>query len=90
MGQEVEVSSSTVPLRAHHRLMRNIVSTSFSDSKVAPRPEEFDLVSRVFVRAGGSWKRVFGGSVGDMGLLKRTIKAAIDGGHFTKAPKWGE
>jgi hypothetical protein len=70
--------------------MREIVTASFSKDEVAPRPEEFDLVSRVFQRAGGSWERVFHGSQRDVVLLKTTLKVAVKGGHFTKTPKWGE
>lgn len=75
------------PLRAHHRLMRHLVSTSGADG-VDPRPEDLDRVASVFHRAGGSWERVFGGSVSDLGLLKRVLRVAVKGGHLTSAPNW--
>ena len=77
------------PLMAHHRLMRHLVSTSFSSEKVDPRPEDLDCVARVFQRAGGSWVRVFRGSMRDLDLLKRTLKVAAKGGYLTRSPDWG-
>lgn len=75
-------------LRAHHRMMREIVVSSLGDAKVEPRPDEYDLASRVFVRAGGSWSRVFHGSARDVRLLKLVLKVAAKQGYFTKAPAW--
>jgi len=83
------MGAPSTPLRAHHRLLKEILSSSFSDAKVAPSPEELDLISRVFQRAGGSWVRVYGGSVRDVTLLKKTLKVAVAKGHLSKAPNWG-
>lgn len=76
----------TSPLRAHHRLLREMLSGEGLD----PRPGELDTVSRVFERAGGSWVGFYDGSTKDVSLLKRCLKVAVKNGFFTKAPKWGE
>ena len=76
----------TVPIRAYHRLMQTMVAMSHRKAKVQPLPEEFDRVSRVFEKAGGSWTGVFEGAVEDMRLLKKTIKVAVKSGVFSKAP----
>lgn len=83
------MAQPSTPVRAHHRLLKEILSSSFSGSGVAPTPDELDLVSRVFQRAGGSWVRVYSGSVRDVTLLKKTLKVAVSKGHFTKASNWG-
>lgn len=77
------------PIRADYRFMRDILSTSFAAAGVSPTPAELDLVSRVFRKAGGTWMGVFQGSVKDVALLKKTLKAAIDGKRLSKSPKWG-
>lgn len=70
-------------------MMQEIVKSSFGDKGLDPRPEEFDLVSRVFQKAGGSWERVFLGSNRDVVLLKKALKIAVLKDIFTKSPKWG-
>jgi hypothetical protein len=83
------MGAPATPLRAHHRLLKEILSSSFSDAKVNPTPDDLNLVSRVFQRAGGSWIRVYGGSVRDVTLLKKTLKVAVQKGYLTKASNWG-
>jgi len=78
----------TSPGKAYHRLMKNLVSTNHGKASVAPTPEECDRVAKVFTLAGGSWERVFKGSVTDMNLLKKTIKVAVENDVFTKASRW--
>ncbi len=77
------------PIRADYRFMRDILTSSYAKAEVSPTPVELDLVASVFKKAGGSWEKVFRGSVKDVALLKKTIKVAIDGGRMTKSPKWG-
>jgi len=79
----------TTPVRADHRLMRALLKTGHKKAGVSPTPEELDRVAKVFVKAGGSWERVFKGSIDDVELIKRTLKVAVKQGYFTKAPKWG-
>lgn len=75
------------PPRADHRLIRRLLEGTFG-GKVEHIPEEYDLVGRVFVRAGGSWRRIFMGSPVDLSLLKKVISLAIKKGHMAKKNKW--
>lgn len=58
------------------------------DKKVLHIPKEYNQIGDRFTQAGGSWERVFRGSVRDVDLLKKLIKKAIKSGDMTKAPKW--
>lgn len=75
-----------VPLRADHRFLKKLVSTGFD--KADPTPAEFDEVSRVFSKLGGSWERIFRGSPADIQLLKKVLKVALKHGHLTKKKVW--
>ena len=75
------------PVRADHRFLMKLVKLSL-DGKVVPQPEEFERVSRVFSKAGGSWERVFNGSPEDVALLKTVLKTAYKHGYLTKAGDW--
>jgi len=75
------------PTRADHRFMLKLTSMVLS-GKILPRPSEFDRVGRVFSKAGGSWKRIFHGSVEDIELLKTVLKVAFKQGYLTKKEKW--
>ncbi len=77
----------TEPARAHHRIMLSMAE-AHKDPKVAPTPGELDRVARVFGLAGGSWERLFKGSIDDMGLLKKAIQVAVKNGLFTKKSDW--
>jgi hypothetical protein len=78
----------TSPGKAYHRLMKTLVKTSHGKAAVDPTPKELDSVAKVFALAGGSWEKVFKGSVDDMNLLKKTIKVAVENDVFTKASRW--
>lgn len=75
------------PSRADHRLIKRLLESSLS-GKVTHTVESYDLITRVFARAGGSWEKLFLGSSSDMGLLKKVLKVAYKTGHLMKAPKW--
>ena len=75
------------PIQADHRFILKLVKLSF-DGKIVPKPDEFDRVSRVFSRAGGSWERLFHGSPTDVTLLKTVLKVAFKQGYLTKQDKW--
>jgi len=80
---------SKSPVRADHRIIKKIMH-SILEGKVEYVPDEFDLIGRVFAKAGGSWIRVFqGGSPGDIHLLKRVIKQAKKMGFLTAKFDWG-
>ncbi len=75
------------PSRADHRLLVYILDTFFKKKNVQHDPKEFDHVSRVFQRAGGSWERLFKGSATDVNLLRRIVKIAIAEGHISEVPR---
>lgn len=75
------------PTRADHRFILKMTKLSL-DGKVIPMPEEFNRVSRVFSRAGGSWERLFHGSPEDVNLLKTVLKVAFKFGYLTKQENW--
>jgi len=76
------------PIRADYRFLRKLI-TSILGGKVEEVPKEFDLITKVFVKAGGSWERVFKGSPRDVVLLKEVIKWAFKKNHLTKKLQWG-
>lgn len=76
----------TSPVRAHHRLMRSLLSTI--QKKKDPTPEQLDKVAKVFTRMGGSWERVFKGSAEDMVLLKRVLKIAAKRSVMSDKQDW--
>lgn len=75
------------PPRADHRFIDYQVK-NFVKKKCLSLPDEYDHVARVFARAGGSWERLFRGSVADVVLLRKIIKVAVKTGHISAAPKW--
>ena len=83
------MSTPTNPVKAYHRILLHMIQSFHGDAKLAPRPEELDRITRVFLRAGGSWERFYDGSVQDVDLLKRLLKVAVVKGCITKAPRWG-
>lgn len=75
------------PTRADHRFLMTLTKLVL-DGKITPVPSEFDRVSRVFSKAGGSWERVFHGSPEDVNLLKTIMKVAFKHGYLTKKGTW--
>lgn len=74
------------PSRADHRFIKKVMESSFEEAEHVPK--EFNLIIAVFKKAGGSWERIFRGSVDDIVLLKKIIKIALKKGRITKKPKW--
>jgi len=72
------------PSRADHRFIRYQLKEFLSKKPVHHNPSEYDHVSRVFARAGGSWERLFKGSVRDIVLLRRILKIAVKQGFISK------
>jgi len=75
------------PIRADHRFIYKYVS-SLLGGKIELVPDEFSSISDVFLKAGGSWEKIFHGSMADIVLLKKVIKTAYDEGYLTKKHKW--
>lgn len=80
--------SPTSPLRADHRFLKKLVS-SLLGGKVEEVPSEFDFVSTIFLKAGGSWERIFKGSPRDVQMVKEIFKWAFKKGKLTKKRAWG-
>lgn len=74
------------PSRADHRYIQYQLKNFMKKKPVLEDPKEFAHLCRVFHRAGGSWERLFKGSVPDVILLRRIIKLAIKKGFISKAP----
>lgn len=79
--------SPSWPVQADHRFILKMINLSL-DGKVVSVPSEFDRVSRVFSRVGGSWERLYNGSPKDINLLKQVLKVAFKNGYLTKEGKW--
>ena len=78
------------PVRADYRFIKKVMSAILG-GKVESVPAEYDMIGRVFAKAGGSWKRIFsGGSPRDIGLLKSVIRRAEKQGKLTKKYDWGD
>lgn len=86
MSMDAKVISPGDPPRADHRLIRYLLEST--GSKVMHFPQEYAKIAELFQEAGGSWERAFKGSVSDISLLKKILKAAIKRGVMTKVPKW--
>lgn len=81
--------SASSPVKASHRFLMTVATSLLGgDKSYSPTPEELDRVSAVFVRAGGSWERLFSGSVDDVDLAKRVMRVAAKKGHLTPKPTW--
>lgn len=81
--------SATSPVKANHRFLLTVATSLLGSKKsYSPTPAELDRVSAVFIRAGGSWERLFHGSADDVNLAKRVMRVAADKGHLTLKPDW--
>ena len=70
------------PVHAHHRLIMYMFK---NPAKWEPTPMELDRASRVFAKAGGSWVRLYQGSIDDVLLLRRIVKVGCKKGFFTQS-----
>jgi len=84
MGGDV---TPKTPPRADQRYIHALLDTVLA-GKVEHVPAEYDLLSRVFLKAGGSWSRLFKGSPVDVDLLKRVCRRAFKLDLLTKKRKW--
>ena len=75
------------PTQADHRFMLKLAHMVLP-GKIHPQPGEFSRMSRVFLKAGGSWQRLFRGSLEDTNLLKTIMKTAFKHGYLTKKESW--
>lgn len=76
------------PSQADHRMIQYVLKNFFADKACRSIPKEYNRISKVFRKAGGSWERLFKGSVNDVNLLKVIVKVAIKNGVITKREKF--
>jgi hypothetical protein len=76
------------PIRASHRVLLKLLKDLEEGDKTDPKPEELDKISQSFKRAGGSWERIFHGSVEDFILLQDMAEKAMKEGLLTKKSRW--
>jgi len=81
-------TSPQKPVYAHHRLLRELVTINHGD-EYAPLPKELDQIARKFSEEGGSWYRLYHGSVDDMTHLRKVLQAAVKQGLVSKESEWG-
>ena len=74
------------PASAYHRLVLTVLKMDHKG--LDPQPSELNLVGRVFVRAGGSWERLFKGSSKDLLTLRKVLAVAVKRKLITPAAKW--
>lgn len=83
----------SLPQRSDYRLIHRFM-LHFSKSKaskknlVAPSDQDIEKVLNTFIHFGGSWERLFKGSIRDMVLLKKIVKVGVKKKLFTLAPSW--
>ena len=70
------------PIRADHRMIKDILGKQSGDVQHVHR--EYEIIAKVFEKAGGSWERIFRGSPDDIVLLKKLCKVAVTKGFITK------
>lgn len=75
--------------RSDHRFIVYLLKTFMKKKKVLHDPKEFERVTSVFAKAGGSWERLFKGSARDINLLRRVVRVAVEKGVISKAPQLG-
>jgi hypothetical protein len=83
----VPIISPITPVKSSHRIISKIVGQKYGD-KVEKKAPEFDKISKVFQKMGGSWERLFYGSLQDVTLLKKVISIAYKKGLITKKDDW--
>jgi len=71
------------PSATAHRIIMRILESSFAD-EVVHIQKEYDHVVGAFEAGGGSWYRFHRGSIEDIQLLKRLVKAAVKKGHISR------
>jgi len=81
------------PHRADYRLIHRFMlqyskSKASKNNLVSPTDADIEKVLRAFSHFGGSWERLFKGSIKDMTLLKKIVKVGVKKKLFNLAPSW--
>lgn len=75
------------PIQANHRFIRALLNSIF-EGDVVHLPNEYERVSQVFERLGGSWAELFNGSIPEITRLKKVCVFAYENGYLTKKGEW--
>lgn len=83
----------SLPQRSDYRLIQRFMqqyskSKASKENLVSPTDKDIEKVNRAFAHFGGSWERLFKGSIQDMTLLKKIVKIGVKKKLFTLAPSW--
>lgn len=84
-----QVMKPTEPVQADHRFIRAVIKSLFAGD-VQHIPREYELISQVFMKRGGSWEAVHKGSADHINRLKDVVKYAFENGYLTKSGGWIE
>lgn len=83
----------SLPQRSDYRLIQRFMlqyskSKASKENLVSPTDNDIQKVLRAFSHFGGSWERLFKGSIRDVILLKKIIKVGVKKKLFSLAPSW--
>ena len=83
----------SLPHRSDYRLIQRFMmqyskSKGSKENLVSPTDRDIQKVLKTFHRFGGSWERLFKGSIRDMILLKKIVKVGVKMKQFNLAPSW--
>jgi hypothetical protein len=84
-----DILDPQTPVCADHRFIRALLNSILA-GKVLHVPKEYERVSKVFKLDGGSWQRLFSGSIEDISKLKKVVKFAYENGYLTKKEPWAQ
>ena len=81
------------PHRADYRLIHRFMlqyskSKASKNNLVSPTDADIEKVLRAFHHFGGSWERLFKGSIKDMVVLKKIVKVGVKKKLFNLARSW--
>jgi len=80
-------TTKKILVRSDYRMIRYLANSLLDGSRVVGTSASFGRVENAFRNAGGSWEKVFTGSVRDLGVLRQVIDYAIKNSILKKAPK---
>lgn len=80
--QHTATVDAVSPVRFDHRFIRKVLELSGFDGPVSTK--EYDTISRVFSRLGGSWEAVAKGDPAAIHRLKTIVKFAVKKDFISK------
>ena len=69
-------------------MIKELLQIVGKHDKVQHHPHEYARIIGAFSGVGGSWEKVYKGSVESVALLKKIIKHAIDNKWLSPASTW--